>query len=36
MVKQIKEGLEFLSEKLGKAEDVQKEIRKYSAHEDEI
>ena len=36
MVKQIKEGLEFLSEKLGKAEDVQKEIRKYSAPEDEI
>ena len=36
MVKQIKEGLEFLSEKLGKAEDVQKEIRKYSAPDDEI
>ena len=36
MVKQIKEGLEFLSEKLGKAEDVQQEIRKYSAPEDDI
>ena len=36
MGKKIKEGLEFLSEKLGKAEDVQKEIRKYSAPDDEI
>jgi hypothetical protein len=36
MVKKIKKGLEYLSQQLGKAEDVQKEIRKYSAPDDEI
>jgi hypothetical protein len=32
----IQKGLEYLSQQLGKAEDVQKEIRKYSAPDDEI
>lgn len=36
MVKQIKKGLEFLSEKLSKAEDVQASVRKYSIPEDDI
>ena len=35
-VKKTKKGLESLSEQLGKAEDVQAEIRKYSAPDEDI